>query len=284
MIDVDNVLKLDACPCCKSKDIESIGSIQYGKVVYYSSLVINPSARPELWKCNQCESWFTQNRVLEADSIRFYSTGNSWSSENFELSKTDEVLRALSLLIKQDSKVLDVGCANGSLLDFSKLRGAKTFGLEYSEENQSAIKSKGHISYSNWQEVSEKFDIITAFDVVEHLYDFGDFMQLCHTHLAEDGVLVIVTGNIFSRSASKARQRWWYVRFPEHILFPSPKLFSNLENFKLLSTCTTYPFRLPRSPITLFKVLVMSTLLRRGSFMPFPTTSPDHMLFLLKKC
>jgi SAM-dependent methyltransferase len=281
--DIENVLRLDTCPCCKSKNIELIGDIQYREKVYYSSLVINPSACPELWRCGECESWFTQNRVLEADSIKLYSAGNSWNSATFESSKPSEVIQVLHSLVREDSKFLDIGCANGSLLDFAKLKGAETFGLEYSEENQVAIAAKGHISYSNWEEVSEKFDIITAFDVIEHLYDFDCFIQLCHKHLTKDGILVVMTGDMSSQSASKAKQRWWYVRFPEHILFPSLKLFSHLENFELLSTHFTYPHRFSRSPITLLKVWVASALVRRRSFMPLPITPPDHMLLILRK-
>lgn len=43
-----------------------------------------------------------------------------------------------------------------------------------------------------------KFDVITAFDVIEHLSNPGRFLELCSAHLKPGGVVLITTPNAFN--------------------------------------------------------------------------------------
>jgi SAM-dependent methyltransferase len=281
---INNNLRLDLCPCCKSDSLVLIGNIKYGDDDFsgYSGININLTELPELWECRKCNSWFTQNRVIERDSIKLYSSGNSWYSNGFKKSKTKETVELVKSLIAPNRKVLDIGCSNGALLDFAKNIGALTYGLEYSEKNRLLIQSKGHTAYSDWPEVNGYFDLIAGFDLVEHLYDLKSFLDSCYRHLSTDGVLVIMTGNVSSPPAQEGRQSWWYVTYPEHILFPSITYFSSLSNFEVVSTTKTYPYRL--SLPTVVRSFIQSRIKPRpNSFAPSPLIEPDHMLIVLKK-
>jgi 2-polyprenyl-3-methyl-5-hydroxy-6-metoxy-1,4-benzoquinol methylase len=284
-IAINNNLRLDVCPCCNSDSLFFIDNIKYGdddNTNSYSGIKINLTELPELWECEQCNSWFTQNRVTEHDSIKLYSSGNSWYSKGFKKSKTKETVELVKSLIAPNSKVLDIGCSNGALLDFAKDRGALTYGLEYSEKDRLLLESKGHTAYGDWSEVKGCFDIIAGFDLVEHLYDLKLFLNYCYKHLSTDGVLIIMTGNISSSPAQKGRQLWWYLRYSEHILFPSIKYFSSISNFELVSIIKTYPYRLSVS--TVIRSFIESLVKPRpNSFIPSPLIEPDHMLIVLKK-
>jgi SAM-dependent methyltransferase len=250
---ITNNIRTDTCPCCKSRSIFKVGTIKYAKNTTYSSTKIVLTEIPELWRCNECQSCFTQNRVSEADSISLYSLGDSWSSESFLNYKTQATVDLIDSLVKPNCKMLDIGCANGAMLDHAKQRGAITFGLEYSRANLDELRRKQHIAYSDWSQVDERFDIIAAFDVVEHLYNLESFLDYCFSHLSDDGVLVLMTGDINSWSAKVGNTKWWYVRYSEHILFPSLDYFATLCNFKIVTTVKTYPNRLDKySPIVNF--------------------------------
>lgn len=282
---INNNIRTDICPCCKSTSIFSTGEINYAKNTTYSSSQILLTELPELWKCNDCQSCFTQNRVSEADSIALYSLGSSWSSDSFENSKTQATVDLIESLVKPGYKMLDIGCANGAMLDYAKQRGAITSGLEYSRANLDELRRKQHTAYADWSQVGEKFDIITAFDVVEHLYDLDSFLDCCLSHLADDGLLVFMTGDISSWSAKMGKSKWWYVRFPEHLLFPSISYFESLPNLKVVTVVKTLPSRLAvHSPIINFVKNLKNVIgsLRLGNFVPSPLFPPDHVIIVLK--
>jgi SAM-dependent methyltransferase len=282
---IDNNLQYDVCPCCKSKLLSQVGSIKYSKDISYASLPIELTRVPELWSCDNCQSWFTQNRISEADSIDLYSRGSAWSSDSFIQSKTQEVVDSFDSLLIPNCKVLDIGCANGAFLDYAKQKGAITFGLEYSRSNLDELQRKEHIAYANWSDINESFDLIVAFDVVEHLYDLESFVDCCFNHLSQDGLLVLLTGDINSWLAKKDLHMWWYLRYPEHVLFPSLKYFSLLEKFEVVSTIETYPYRLEVYPPIISFVKKIKASLKSfysGSFVR-SLTRPDHMMVVLKK-
>lgn len=283
---INNNIRTDICPCCKSTSLSPIGEIKYAKNTTYSSSQISLTEIPELWSCNECQSCFTQNRVSEIDSISLYSLGDSWSSDSFTKIKTKETVDLIDSLIKPGCKILDIGCANGAMLDYAKDRGAVTYGLEYSKSNIDELRNKQHTAYSDWSQVNESFDIITAFDVIEHLYNLDSFLDLCRNHLSNDGVIVLLTGDINSWSARRGRNFWWYVKYSEHILFPSLDYLSSLQGFKVVNSIKTSPNRLDiYSPIINFfwNLKTMFSTLRLKNFVPTIFFPPDHFIVVLKK-
>jgi 2-polyprenyl-3-methyl-5-hydroxy-6-metoxy-1,4-benzoquinol methylase len=283
---INNNVRTDTCPCCKSSSIAKVGAIKYAKNTTYSSTKIKLTGIPELFSCDKCKSWFTQNRVPESDSIALYSLGSSWSSDSFTESKTQETVDLIESLVKPGCKMLDIGCANGAMLDYAKQQGAITSGLEYSRANLDELKRKQHNAYSDWSQVQERFDIITAFDVVEHLYDLESFFDSCINHLSDDGLLVFLTGDISSSSANKTENMWWYLRYPEHILFPSLEYFGSIDNFQLVKIVNTHPSKFDTSS-SILKIMkgikARFTSLILGNLFPSPSAPPDHIIVVLKR-
>jgi SAM-dependent methyltransferase len=290
---LNNNIRHDSCPCCKSRSLSFIETIKYAKNVQYSSSLIKLAEVPELWQCEKCESWFTQNIIAEKDSIDLYSNGSSWISKEFKDSKSPEVIESLKLLNIKDKKILDIGCANGSLLNFARENNALTYGLEYSIENRTLLKENGHLAYGDWSEIDERFDIITAFDLIEHLYDIELFFDFCRRYLSQNGILLIMTGNIFSASARSAKQSWWYLRYPEHIVFPSRKYYSSLEHFNLISYQEVYPYKIEDTNLftSIFNAknikigarIFIASIFKDGKHFPSLKIAPDHALAIFSK-
>jgi 2-polyprenyl-3-methyl-5-hydroxy-6-metoxy-1,4-benzoquinol methylase len=235
---IDNPLKHIACPVCTSNKIKKIGAITYQLPIRYSTTEITLSHAPELWKCDNCLSWFSQYIVNEQDSIKLYSSGNSekrWESDEvFEETRTKDVRDILSQYFIQGKQLLDIGCAAGALLDYAKTKGCKTFGLEYSVSANEILKKKGHVAFSSFEAIDRKFDVITAFDLVEHLYDFQIFIDQCKQLLNPGGVMIFMTGNNSSDVARRKKNKWWYVCLCEHIIFPSRQAYTLLGLSELL--------------------------------------------------
>jgi 2-polyprenyl-3-methyl-5-hydroxy-6-metoxy-1,4-benzoquinol methylase len=277
---IDNTEPFKNCPLCNSKNVTLKGRIKYSQPILFSTSTIEMTSDPELWSCLDCDSGFSKNVISEKDATFLYQQGSSgtrWRSDSFEVDKTSEVVEAVSPLLKNGTKVLDIGCSAGDFLDFAKTRQCLTYGLEFSQSNLDLLKEKGHTAYSDMQEINECYDVITAFDVIEHLYDVNRFINFCADHLTEDGCLVIVTGDISSMSARLAKSKWLYVSYPEHIVFPSIKYFEShprLANIKL-----THTFANSRSKkwLSQFKGLVKSIM---TGFSPSTFMGCDHILVI----
>ena len=288
VLNIKNDDVLQVCPCCQSSLISKIGTFKYAKKTYYSSSRVQLTNSPELWCCHSCHSGFTQNRVSEQDSIQLYSLGDGWVSDNFHDTKTQKTVDFFDSIIKTPCKLLDVGCANGAFLDHVSKKDISTFGLEYSAANLEQLQAKQHTAYSDWSEIDEHFDIITAFDVVEHLYNLASFLTNCYDRLVENGLIILLTGDICSWSAEKAKNEWWYIKHPEHIVFPSCDYFSSLSNFKLVDTIPVYPRKFnPRSRSTFKNIAKLSKSalknLLQQAYYPLPFMPQDHLIIVLQK-
>ena len=212
---IDNDFRRHNCPLCESTRISQLGGIPVVRHIGFSTHEIAPSRKSELWKCTDCGSWFKQNVVHPEQAAAMYSSGesgNRWSNENVEHIKCREVIETLRACAKESSSALDIGSSTGQLLDFLRAVGCDTAGVEYSSACRELLEKKGHRYFSAIDQVKGQFDLITAFDLVEHLYDVPGFFRRCRELLSENGTLVILTGDIASISARLCRGRWWYLR------------------------------------------------------------------------
>jgi len=233
-----------------------------------------------------CSSGFIQNTIQEAVAATLYSTSNAgerWSGIAFDQLKTAEVVRSMSLIFRDKGRVLDVGCNTGELLDFAKTFGCVTSGLELSRPSREVILGKGHISYQSFDEVSDKFETITAFDVIEHLYDVPAFLNMCHGKLVSGGKLILLTGNIQSPTARFTGAHWWYAQHPEHIVFPSRKYFAELRQFALASWSPTYASKGYKLPLCRVWLSLLKRAVTGKKYDGLPSWAPDHALICLTK-
>jgi 2-polyprenyl-3-methyl-5-hydroxy-6-metoxy-1,4-benzoquinol methylase len=279
---INNNFKLEKCPLCNSTNILNKGSIPYAKPTFFSTSVVELTLEPELWGCLECDSGFSNNIISEKDAMSLYQCGESstrWVSNLFETDKTSKVVSSISSLLMPKTKVLDIGCAGGNFLDYAKKKQCITSGLEYSRSNIRLLRSKGHIAYMERQEINDKFDLITAFDVVEHLYDVNEFIDFCLDKLTPNGCIVLVTGNISSTPARIAKNNWWYISYPEHIVFPSIKYFNSHPKLKVVQLVRTFANTQKEKRYSQFRGFVKAMLTARfsGNFL-----GGDHMLVIVQ--
>ncbi len=289
LTNIVNDLVYECCPLCFSHDMTNVGKITYESPLFFSTSLIDLEAIPELWTCNQCNSSFTQNRVPEKSAVSLYSDGVSadrWSYEKttFKNIKPSNQIECLKRYFVNGKKVLDIGCNTGELLDYARIHGCETAGVEYSLESIGVLKNKNHCIYNSLNDIdgNEQYDVITAFDLVEHLYDIPCFFRKCKQMLSEGGVLIILTGNIESFSARFCKSKWWYVSFPEHIVFPSRKYLVQHSGFSLCEWIKTYASNNFKSSFTKsFRRFIKGVI--NNYYNGLPCIEPDHVLVVLRK-
>jgi 2-polyprenyl-6-hydroxyphenyl methylase/3-demethylubiquinone-9 3-methyltransferase len=101
-------------------------------------------------------------------------------------------------------RMLDIGCGAGLLCEpFTRL-GADVIGIDPAAKNIAAARlhaEKGHLSidYRNTtledMDARERFDIVLAMEVVEHVTDVGVFLGRCAAMLKPGGMMVASTLN-----------------------------------------------------------------------------------------
>lgn len=105
-------------------------------------------------------------------------------------------------------KCLDVGCASG-IQGKGWMHGRlaesieKISGIDIDVEGIALAKERGYnvqLADAEQFDLGEKFDVITAGELIEHLANPGSFLEQVKKHLNPDGVLVITTPNAFAAS------------------------------------------------------------------------------------
>jgi 2-polyprenyl-6-hydroxyphenyl methylase/3-demethylubiquinone-9 3-methyltransferase len=101
-------------------------------------------------------------------------------------------------------RILDIGCGAGLLCEpFTRL-GAQVIGIDPSVTNIAAARlhaDKGHLSIDyrcttvEQMDARERFDIVLAMEVVEHVSDVAMFLNRCAAMLKPSGLMVISTLN-----------------------------------------------------------------------------------------
>lgn len=101
-------------------------------------------------------------------------------------------------------RVLDIGCGAGLLCEPLSRLGAQVIGVDPSASNIAAAKlhaDKSHLAIdyrcTTVEEIDprERFDIVLAMEVVEHVVDVGVFLQRCAAMLKPNGLMVVSTLN-----------------------------------------------------------------------------------------
>ncbi len=280
----DNSFRHTACPLCQDNNLDKVNQINYFRPTLYASKQVSFQHIAELWQCNNCLSGFTQNILSEPESISRYNQQDVYvppaNISSFEKLKPQPVVDFLQEKLQPDQNVLDIGCNDGLFLDFAKQKQCKTFGIEYSLSCQKRLNEKGHTTYSKLSDVKESYDVITAFDLVEHLYDLPGFLAECLTHLKANGYILFHTGDIRSQLPQIIKSRWWYVRYSEHIVFPSQQYFATHPQVILEQWIPTYANIHYQSMANIAKFLLKELI--PLNFSGAHWLIPDHALIVLR--
>jgi 2-polyprenyl-6-hydroxyphenyl methylase / 3-demethylubiquinone-9 3-methyltransferase len=111
---------------------------------------------------------------------------------------------ARSLSCLSGLRLLDIGCGAGLLCEPLARLGAQVIGIDPSASNIAAAKAhadKGLLSIDyrcttvEAMDPRERFDIVLAMEVIEHVKDVGAFLNRCAGMLKPGGLMVVSTIN-----------------------------------------------------------------------------------------
>lgn len=130
-------------------------------------------------------------------------------------------------------RLLDVGAAYGFFVSVASKAGFDAVGLEPAADCASFAGREldvevitGRIEDSRFEEGS--FDVVTMFDVIEHLEDPRAAVRRSQELLRPGGLLVVETGDAKSLLARLCGRHWYFYDPPQHITFFSLESLSRM--------------------------------------------------------
>lgn len=198
-----------------------------------------------LVKCGTCSFVFSEkiptNQELQ-EHYKNYSYGSATYESPITKKRYNELLDKMEPY-RKSNRLLDDGCGTGFFLITARERGWDVYGTEYSERavylcEQNGIKMiAGDLELDSFPE--EHFDVITSFEVIEHLVYPNRKVDLFSRFLRPGGLLYCTTPNFNSISRRILKDRWSIIGYPEHLCYFTKKTLTRLLHSKGLRTTRT---------------------------------------------
>jgi 2-polyprenyl-3-methyl-5-hydroxy-6-metoxy-1,4-benzoquinol methylase len=122
---------------------------------------------------------------------------------------------------RQSGKILDIGCGAGYFLHEAGEAGFDPEGVEFSREAAAFGRNHWDLRIADGDALSadlaeESFDIVTMWQVLEHLPKAAATLARVRTLLRPGGLLVAAVPNFGSWQAGIFKGRWYHLDVPRH--------------------------------------------------------------------
>ncbi len=185
-------------------------------------------------RCKSCSLVYTNElpglqELATLYSAQYYTAGSKYnglgsaSSQNAQ----EQFLRLKKLKDLRYDRWLDVGCATGDFLEAAQHQVSFLHGIEFSayaveqarKRDFSQVVQGSILGYDQ----NELYDLITFWDVLEHLESPRQSLQKAFSLLRPGGYIAISTGDIESNFAKISGRFWHLLTPPQHLYFFSHK-------------------------------------------------------------
>ncbi len=225
---------LVTCPLCEKSDVYSRGQILHPVDAKVAGVSLNiADMQFELYACRQCGFQFKYPEIPSERLMACYqnSSGYYGNHEADGYSRRFDTMKSLIESRVTGRRVLDVGSWAGAFLNYLG-DGWQRFGLEPSKRAAADAAQHGvtmlGATLSDLPAEMQKFDVISALDVAEHVSKPIGFFSSMAGLLAPGGVMLIETGDTDAWAWKLQGPLYWYCSLPEHVSFYSRKTMAHI--------------------------------------------------------
>ena len=146
---------------------------------------------------------------------------------------------------KKRSKVLDVGCGVGFLLDLFKEKGYECYGVEFAEDAAKEASKRHHIWQGEFPElkISNKFDLIIFRGVIEHVPYPKMYLDKALSLIKNHGLIYFTaTPNSDAFCCELFKENWNQHEPEPHLMHFSPRHFDKYFEEKGFNKVAQYFF------------------------------------------
>lgn len=194
-----------------------------------------------IYRCKDCQLVRLDPRLAESNIDELYerdyfsghhATGyETYEDDQEQYERTSARRLKLIRRYKSSGRLLDIGCGLGYFLNVALREGFEVDGLDVSSYAVEACKARfdgrvqqGLLKPGLYRE--ELFDVVTMFDLFEHVYHPTRFLSILSNITRRDGIVVITTPNHRSLLSRVSGRRWISYKLPEHVFYYTPETLS----------------------------------------------------------
>ena len=232
------------CPCCDAERPNRF-------TVLDTTLAKRPLRLP-LWRCDECgHAWL---QTGEAHGLIEEDYDSDYLGHRIDVFLEAQFRAAIQSDIRPlrppPASLLDVGCGNGSFLLTAQEAGYQAVGIDISAGAVDIVKDRGGKALAVdflTHDFGQTFDIISMWDVVEHLRDPFKFFQRARDLLSPGGVLVIKTPSfgkpLLDLTRARNRCAGGLLTAPHHVQFWTQESIAAIMNRAGFADVVYWPSR-----------------------------------------
>lgn len=239
------------CPICGDKTRLYQSSTTNGRAYFIKGASYGIAGgdyrhRLPIWRCRRCGHGATEYGVSPEDITAWYKRHELdtvfLADEDGRRRTAQRVLARIEIIKGSKGKLLDIGAGPGLFVSEALRRGWQIDGIEPADTSRLYAHDQLHISLRAGgvslvpSLADSAYDVVTMFDVIEHLTDPLSALRDIHRILAPDGLLVITTPKFDSLAARILKTRWYSI-FPAHLHYFTDRSMAEVlakTNFQLL--------------------------------------------------
>lgn len=209
------------CPLCNAKEFSTLykpwNIVNDPGALYGAASGLRGTQ--EIVRCNSCDLIYENPRYSKELILKGYEQSLEGAHDSQYPMRVRSFLNSLKSLKdkipKPGSRILDIGTAGGGFIDAATQYGYDAYGLEPSQflVDQACSRGlkvrQGTIDTNPFS--NEQFDMITLWDVIEHLTDPLEDLRKIHKLLIPGGILLINYPDIGTWAGKLFGKKFWWI-------------------------------------------------------------------------
>lgn len=129
----------------------------------------------------------------------------------------------------REGRLLDFGCGTGKFLEYCKSHQLEIYGVEPSKEAREIASSNNIPVVDSGEKLPDiKFNVITLWHVLEHIYDLHATLGILKNHLEDNGTIFIAVPNRECHDSTFYKENWAGYDVPRHLWHFTKTSMANL--------------------------------------------------------
>ncbi len=222
------------CNLCGADDTTPVAEIDGFHIVRCRQcglVYVNPRYREELLQEIYTEEYFDHDGIK--NGLEFFGYDDYLADEENIKITFAKRLKTIERYARK-GRLLDIGCATGFFLDLARSKGWEVVGSEvssfsghYARERLGLDVRLGTLKELRFD--PQTFDVVTMWDVIEHVVDPMGELREVRRILRDGGLLSLITPDVGSLVARILGSRWEeFRRVREHIYFFSRRTMTEM--------------------------------------------------------
>jgi 2-polyprenyl-3-methyl-5-hydroxy-6-metoxy-1,4-benzoquinol methylase len=216
--------ELENCPICNNSPLlPELSCIDYTVSRETFNLV----------KCSQCGFVFTNPRPHASEIGKYYQSEDYISHSGTKKGFVNLIYHQIrnytirkkflniNKIVSGNVSILDIGCGTGEFLNYCKIKGWNTVGIEPSDDARHLARRNYSLDVFPEAYLNElqdnSFNVITLWHVLEHVHELKNRVKQIKSLLKSDGYAFIAVPNHLSYDAAYYKEHWAAYDVPRHL-------------------------------------------------------------------